>query len=123
MRFVAVPILILLVLSQSFSNWVVVVAWKMNRDYIAKNLCVNRTRPQLKCGGKCVLMKRLAEKEKEEQRQATPQLNIPVIVLSSKTFFVNTISPEIDSPVVAHTDNRFAKPVDRSLPFFQPPRA
>lgn len=123
MRFLAVPILILLLLTQSFSSWVVVVAWKINRDYIARNLCVNRARPQLKCGGKCVLMKRLEQKEKEEQQQATPQLNLPVIVLSSKNFFDNTISTATASLVIPQSDNRFAKPVDRSLPFFQPPRA
>lgn len=123
MRFIAIPILILLLLSQCFSNWVVVLSWKINRDYIAKNLCINRNRPQLKCGGKCILMQRLEAKQKEEEKQATPQLNLPVIVFSSKTFFDNTIVPVTGLLVATQPDNRFAKPVDRSLPFFQPPRA
>jgi len=31
----------------------------MNKEYIAKNLCENRTRPEKKCCGKCYLRKQL----------------------------------------------------------------
>ena len=30
-------------------------------DYIKNELCVNREKPELKCNGKCYLMKKLAE--------------------------------------------------------------
>lgn len=123
MRFVAVPILILLVLSQSFSNWFLVAAFKLNQEYIAKNLCVNRYRPELKCHGKCFLMQKLQELEKEEQSKAAPKWTLPVIAFSSKTFFVNTLSPVTVTAGITEADNRMERPVDRSLPFFQPPRA
>jgi hypothetical protein len=123
MRFVAVPILILLVLSQSFSNCFLVAAFKLNQEYIAKNLCVNRYRPELKCHGKCFLMQKMREIEKEEQNKATPKWDLPVLAYSSKTFFSNTLSPVTVTSVITEADNRFTKPVDRSLSFFQPPRA
>ncbi|GLU54412.1 hypothetical protein Dfri01_38730 [Dyadobacter frigoris] len=44
--------------------------FEIRRDYIVKNLCVNRNRPQLHCDGKCYLAKKLAETEKQQQRQA-----------------------------------------------------
>src|SRR5215213_9084953 len=57
MKFILVPILMFLVATQ---------------DYIAKNLCENRARPKLKCGGKCQLMKKLAEEEKENAPAQLP---------------------------------------------------
>jgi hypothetical protein len=34
-----------------------------NKEYVAKNLCENKKKPQLKCNGKCHLAKRLQELE------------------------------------------------------------
>ncbi|WP_147300375.1 hypothetical protein [Dyadobacter luteus] len=44
--------------------------FEIRRDYIIANLCENRNKPQLKCNGKCYLAKRLAEVEKQQQKQA-----------------------------------------------------
>lgn len=47
------------------------VDYLVNYDYIAKVLCENKTKPELKCNGKCHLMKQLAkasEGEKSEQK-------------------------------------------------------
>ena len=38
----------------------------------AKNLCENRAKPILKCNGKCQLMKKLKQADKDEEKQ-TPQ--------------------------------------------------
>jgi hypothetical protein len=35
--------------------------YEYNRAYIAKNLCENRNKPELKCCGKCYLRKQLAK--------------------------------------------------------------
>lgn len=35
------------------------VDYAINKEYIAKNLCENRTKPKLNCNGKCHLMKQL----------------------------------------------------------------
>jgi hypothetical protein len=65
MKFVLIPILMLLVLAQAFSKWLVVAEYKMNKDFISRNLCVNKAKPKLHCNGKCQMMKRLAEEEKQ----------------------------------------------------------
>lgn len=44
--------------------------FEIRRDYIVKNLCVNRDRPQMQCEGKCYLAKQLAALEEQEKRQA-----------------------------------------------------
>lgn len=44
--------------------------YELRRDYISKNLCINRNRPELKCDGKCYLAKRLAEAHERDQQEA-----------------------------------------------------
>lgn len=66
MRFVAIPILILLLMTQTFSKWVLILNYQVNKDYIAAKLCENKTRPQLHCNGKCLLMKKMKAAEEKE---------------------------------------------------------
>jgi hypothetical protein len=40
--------------------------FELNRDFIAKNLCINRFNPDSDCGGKCVLMQKLSTQAKKE---------------------------------------------------------
>lgn len=42
------------------------VDYAVNYNYIAKVLCVNKTKPTLKCNGKCHLMKEMAKAAEEE---------------------------------------------------------
>ncbi len=41
--------------------------FKINQDYIAKVLCINRDKPITTCGGQCFLNKQLKEQQKQEQ--------------------------------------------------------
>lgn len=122
MKFVAVPILLLLIMTQVFSNWFVVLSFKLNRDYIAKNLCENRYRPKLNCKGNCVLMKKLKEEEKKEQNApANLKLEITSIILSSKSFFAITETPVFVLTTSSRSAENSGKPVDRTADIFHPP--
>lgn len=44
-----------------------VIDYVVNYDYIAKVLCENKAKPELKCNGKCQLMKELAKAAEEEK--------------------------------------------------------
>lgn len=72
MKKILVILLTLLVFIQPLSKVWIFVSFKINQDYIAKNLCENRAKPILKCNGKCQLMKKLKQADKEEEKQ-TPQ--------------------------------------------------
>lgn len=72
MKKIVVILLTLLVFLQPLSKVWIFVSFKINQDYIAKNLCENRAKPILKCNGKCQLMKKLKQADKEEEKQ-TPQ--------------------------------------------------
>lgn len=46
-----------------------IVEYALNKDYIAKNLCVNRDKPKSCCQGKCHLKKELAKSDTSEDAQ------------------------------------------------------
>ena len=71
MKFLCVPLLMLLLLTQTFWKWAIVIEYNMNRNFIAKNLCINKVKPKLHCNGKCQMMKRLAEEEKQNSSNNT----------------------------------------------------
>jgi hypothetical protein len=64
-------------------------SFKINQDYIAKNLCENRANPKLKCNGQCVLMKKLKKAEQEEQKNLPQTLKDKSEVL----YYQNVFNP------------------------------
>jgi hypothetical protein len=56
-------------LGANFSSFWICLGFKANQQYIAKELCINRDKPQLQCEGKCYLMKKLKQAEEKEQKQ------------------------------------------------------
>jgi hypothetical protein len=124
MRFIATPILILLVMSQTFSHWFTVFGFKMNQDYIAKNLCENRYRPALNCNGNCVLMKKLKQQEKEEQNSPVAlKLDLSTVVISSRSFFtVSLVNVSKDIPCTYFT-GAAGKELKMPRSVFHPPQA
>ena len=124
MKLIAIPILILLLMTQTFSNWFVVLSFNLNRDYIAKNLCENRYRPKLNCNGNCVLMKRMKQQEEQEKNTPAPvKLEISSVVISSKSFFATAESLVLISGIHYTSPSNSGKPIDRSFSFFHPPSA
>jgi hypothetical protein len=91
MKLILVSALMALVFTHTFSKWMVVVEYNLNKDFIAKNLCVNKAKPKLHCKGKCQMMKKLAEEEK----QNSTENNSTKIKMQELVF-----SNEIHKPVV-----------------------
>jgi len=60
-------VLLLSMLGQTFSRYIVVLDYRLNKTFIAKNLCENKDRPEMKCEGKCYLCKRLKKEDKKDQ--------------------------------------------------------
>lgn len=72
---IVVSILLFTALSFHLVVQLSIVTWyEVNKDYIAKNLCVNRNKPELKCCGKCYLKKQLNKAEQPgDDKQAPPK--------------------------------------------------
>lgn len=107
---------------QTFHKAIIVIDFYRNQDYIAKNLCENRFRPQLHCDGHCLLAKKLQAAEKKEQRNPESKLENKQEVVSSRSYY-----PVLVYTTVATTTPHFAinngKPVDIATDFFHPPGA
>ncbi|WP_233506596.1 hypothetical protein [Flavobacterium sp. AG291] len=76
-----------------------VLDYVINYDYIAKELCENKTKPQMHCNGKCHLMKELAkaaEEQKQESDRKSAQENAEVLFFQAPVEFA--FSPVIAIP-------------------------
>lgn len=60
----AIIIVVLLILAKPV---IPVLDYIINYDYITKELCENRAKPQMHCNGKCHLMKELAKAAEDEK--------------------------------------------------------
>ncbi|MFZ1457145.1 MAG: hypothetical protein WAT46_13960 [Saprospiraceae bacterium] len=58
--------LVILMSIPVFKGMTTYMSWRINQVYIAKYLCVNREKKELKCNGKCHLMKNLKEQEQQD---------------------------------------------------------
>lgn len=83
-----------------------VIDYAVNYEYISKVLCVNKTKPELKCNGKCHLMKELAKASdddkstpSEKKQSPNPFVDLFVTEPANYTFLVfqNTIAKEFNS--------------------------
>ncbi len=71
-----------------------------NYDYIVKNLCENRDKPQLMCHGKCYLAKELCKNEKQVQTNNTIKISmmdlfIPIDIIDFTNFQMTNYIPEV----------------------------
>ena len=67
-RCVALFLTIVILLPVIGKSWILI-SFKLNQESIAQNLCVQRNVKNNSCHGCCQLKKRLAEKDKQEQKQ------------------------------------------------------
>ncbi len=74
MKKVFIILLTLLIFLQPFCKLWIFVSFKINQDYISKNICENRLKPQLNCKGNCVLMKKIKKAEQNTQNQQLQSL-------------------------------------------------
>lgn len=54
-------------LCQLSGRYFVLLDFYLNQDDIAKNWCVNRDKPAMRCNGKCHLRKQLREEDRKDQ--------------------------------------------------------
>lgn len=66
MKNTIIILLITALLSSTFSKLIVFSNYLINKEYITNKFCENKSKPKLKCNGKCHLRKQLKEQEKQE---------------------------------------------------------
>lgn len=106
------------------NQWGAVAYYRVNQDYIAKNLCENRDKPMLDCNGQCYLAKQLKAAEEKEQKSNSERLEkMPEVVLSFQAIqpvftasFTAFNTVENHYPLIGFSLNSAAKG------FFHPPQ-
>lgn len=87
-RFVLYTLLVLL-LSHSMSQVIIVADFIYNQDFIAQNLCENIEKPILKCNGKCQLAKELEQNEEKQPQQTIPKIEVSIFIAADKPAAIN----------------------------------
>jgi len=123
MKNILVYFLAILICLPLFSKVSVVLVWKINQKYIIENLCVNKTKPKLKCNGKCHLMSNLNDIRKEPNApmpEKVKELKLqPIIsVLLQEVFDVPYINMHT-AYAVNYDENYLDRLSDKSI--FVPP--
>jgi hypothetical protein len=86
MRQIVSLLLLIAFALQTFSKSIVVADYYTNTAKFAK-LCINKSKPSLKCNGKCQMAKKIKEEDQKEQNTDTVKKGIQDAPLSSKSFF------------------------------------
>ncbi|MBK9254070.1 MAG: hypothetical protein IPM42_01140 [Saprospiraceae bacterium] len=72
MKILVTYFLAFLVLLPILSKVNTILAWKVNQEYIANYLCENKDKKELKCKGKCQLMKNLKDSDSTSDNPLPP---------------------------------------------------
>jgi hypothetical protein len=72
--------LISVLLIQSAGSLLIVAGYEINKEYISNFLCINRSKPEKKCNGKCHLNKELKNEQEKEKKSATSKIEKQEIV-------------------------------------------
>jgi hypothetical protein len=107
---------------QVMGSSITFLAYELNKDFIAKNLCVNKAKPKLHCNGKCHLMKEL---KKEEKRNESPENNsllktelVQICSFTTPFHFSFTVHQAVQYPIITEATCKINSPS-----VFHPPLA
>ena len=86
--------------------------YSLNIEYIIKELCENKDKPELNCKGKCYLKKKMGEADKAEKQasEILKQIEFPVFIphsnlsLNTEYILVENSAPELKN-LYSHTPN------------------
>lgn len=113
-------ILLSVFLLQIFSRFIICADYIINKDYIAKVLCINKDKPRMRCEGKCHLKKQLDKEEKKEQSPTNPIKEKNEIQFFSES---NSVSSFVAIPLVSKQISvySFSLSEKHTLTVFHPP--
>jgi hypothetical protein len=110
------------ILFQSLNKGLIFVNFQVNKEYIAKNLCVKKAIQNNTCKGKCHLKKQLQEAEKKDQSPSQSSKQIEEFQI----FCQQTLPFQFNHELLINREyTLFTEGVTSSYSFsiFQPPRA
>lgn len=123
MRVVILYWLLFATLLPTVSPLGIIAQYQLNKEYIARVLCENRTRPALHCNGQCYLAKRLkAQQDKQDQQTTERVVRMSLMPLFCQaTYSIRFAEPTVlsPSPQFAYLISHYPSPLTTLL---RPPR-
>lgn len=92
--------LVTLVLLVVFKDWATYANFYINQDYIAQNLCVNKSEPVPMCSGKCYLEAELAQNHEGSEEEP---LRVSEDKRSITTYLLPEVLFQLKMPLVSRT--------------------
>ena len=121
MKALFATVLAMLLLVQSFNQTVLVVNYALNRTEITKEFCVNKSKPDKQCNGKCHLAKELKKAEQTEKKlptQLKEKFEMVQFCVALPTFFF--LKPDVSTPFfLPYRSKAYLPPAFR---IFHPPK-
>ncbi len=100
--------------------------YELRKDFIIKNYCINKSRPELHCDGKCYLAKQLEKAEQEDQKQATGNFITKLLSFESEIktnlfadFFLKKTFSVKENPNFIYSESISS---NNAFSFFHPPQ-
>jgi len=107
---------------QTFSKALIVAEYQLNKEYIAKNLCVNKSRPKMHCNGRCHMMKKMKQEEKQDQDNPERRAENKFEIICT-AFHTEAITPTRSFSVIQYPVFQESICTDYTPSFFHPPQA
>jgi len=107
--------LMLIWLCQLSGRYIVMLDFYVNQDYIAKNLCVNRNKPEMHCNGKCHLTKKMNEEDRKDQENPDRKMDS-----RNEIFYASLSYHDFLKPVFTNITNSYLHPYSIGTPIDQP---
>jgi hypothetical protein len=116
--------LMLIWLCQLSGRYMVMLDFYVNQDYIAKNLCVNRNRPEVHCNGKCHLAKKMKEEDRRDQENPDRKTDNRSEIFYASVSFADYFKPIFTNITYPYLHpHSIGMPVDQPSAVFRPPIA
>lgn len=93
-----------------FQQAVIIVHFKLNRDTIEQNFCINKNKPGLQCHGACHLKKQLQETENSGSSSISIYPKIDVCPVSFTALEVKNPIIDIQSKTSIHKETLYTSP-------------
>jgi hypothetical protein len=115
--------LVAVILLQTIGKTIVLANYEINKEYISKVLCVNKSKPKMHCNGKCHLKKELSKAEKREKlplNSTIEKVNIQLFSTSTDIFELSALVISTNNDVLFNYS--FHQSDKHPSCIFQPPQ-